>query len=95
MSASSRSNENGSPPFAGAGSRLKSLNNGPGADAVVAPDLRIRGLEGLRIVDASVMPFVASCNPQRADGHDRGKGVRHDSRAPCLAGGEYLNDDSA
>ena len=35
---------------------------GTGPDAVTTPDLRLRGLLGLRIADASVMPFVPSCN---------------------------------
>ncbi len=35
---------------------------GTGPQAVVTPDLKLRGIEGLRIADASVMPFVPSCN---------------------------------
>lgn len=36
------------------------MGNGP--DAVVGLDLRVHGLEGLRVCDSSVMPRVPSCN---------------------------------
>lgn len=35
---------------------------GTGQDAVVGLDLKVRGLEGLRVCDSSVMPRVPSCN---------------------------------
>jgi choline dehydrogenase-like flavoprotein len=35
---------------------------GHGEDAVVTPELKVRGIEGLRVCDASVMPRVPSSN---------------------------------
>ena len=35
---------------------------GSGADAVVDAECRVHGLDGLRVVDASIMPFIVSSN---------------------------------
>ena len=39
---------------------------GSGSAAVVDPELRVHGLDGLRVADASVMPRVVSVNTNAA-----------------------------
>jgi choline dehydrogenase len=35
---------------------------GSDSDAVVDPELRVRGVDGLRVADASIMPTMVSTN---------------------------------
>jgi choline dehydrogenase len=36
---------------------------GTGRNAVVDPELRVHGISGLRVADASVMPTIVTANP--------------------------------
>lgn len=43
-----------------------SCKMGVGEDAVVDPELRVRGMTGVRVADASIMPDIVSCNTNAA-----------------------------
>jgi GMC oxidoreductase len=46
--------------------------------AVVDSRLKVRGMQALRVIDASVMPSIPSPNIHPADDHDCEKGLGYD-----------------
>ncbi len=52
---------------------------------VVDAELKVIGVEGLRVADASIMPTIVRGNPERCDHHDRREGREPDKR-PTAAG---------
>jgi choline dehydrogenase len=56
---------------------------GTGADAVVDARLRVRGVDGLRIADASIIPTLPACNlnaPVMMIGERAAELIREDGR---------------
>ncbi len=60
---------------------------GPGPMAVVDASLRVKGMERLRVIDASIMPTVVSGNTNATVHHDRREGCRHDPARGMTAAG--------
>ena len=58
--------------------------------AVVDDRLRVHGIEGLRVIDASIMPRITSGNTNAPDLHDRREGRAHDPRGPPLTRWQLL-----
>ena len=62
---------------------------GVGPDAVVDPELRVRGIDGLRVADASIMPHIVSANTNTTAiliGEKAADLVKGTSRAPVSPG---------
>jgi choline dehydrogenase len=70
---------------------------GTNAMAVVDPQCRVRGVEGLRVVDSSIMPQVTTGNlnaptimiGEKAADHIKGKGMLPRSEAPYRAAEDW------
>jgi choline dehydrogenase-like flavoprotein len=64
---------------------------GTGPEAVVTPDLKLRGIDGLRVVDASVMPFIPSRNTNAPTMMVARKSLRHHPGEAAASGGWFIH----